>query len=41
VADLSPKDRLTFDGRVFNIIGVKEIGRREGLEISASARADT
>jgi SPP1 family predicted phage head-tail adaptor len=40
LADLSPKDRLTFDGRTFNIVGVKEVGRREGLEISASARAE-
>jgi SPP1 family predicted phage head-tail adaptor len=40
VSDLSPTDRLTFDGRTFDIFGVKEIGRREGLEITAMARAD-
>ena len=40
VADLNPKDRLVFEGRVFDITGVKELGRREGLEITASARAD-
>ena len=40
VADLNPKDRLVFDGRAYDIVGVKEIGRREGLEISALARAD-
>lgn len=40
VASLSPKDRLTFEGRVFDIRGVKEIGRRQGLEISARARAE-
>ncbi|MFN3584839.1 phage head closure protein [Phenylobacterium sp.] len=37
---LTPKNRLRFEGREFNIIGVKEIGRREGLEISAAARAE-
>lgn len=40
VADLSPKDRLTYEGRIYNISAVKEIGRREGLEISAAAEAD-
>lgn len=40
VADLDPKDRLTFDGVVYQILRVKEIGRREGLEITAGARAD-
>ncbi|WP_418885044.1 phage head closure protein [Aurantimonas endophytica] len=40
VADLNPKDRVQFDGRTYDIVAVKEIGRREGLEITASARAD-
>lgn len=40
VADVNPKDRLLFDGREYNIVAVKEIGRREGLEITAAARAD-
>jgi len=40
VADLNPKDRLTFQGVVHDIVRVKEIGRREGLEITANARAD-
>ncbi|MET4634975.1 phage head closure protein [Kaistia defluvii] len=40
VADVNPKDRINYGGRVFDIVGVKEIGRREGLEISATARAD-
>ena len=40
VADLDPKDRLTFDGVVYQILRVKEIGRREGLEITVSGRAD-
>lgn len=40
VADLNPKDRLIFQGVVHEIIRVKEIGRREGLEITTAARAD-
>lgn len=40
VADLNPKDRVQFDGRQYDIAAVKEIGRREGLEITANARAD-
>jgi SPP1 family predicted phage head-tail adaptor len=40
VADLSPKDRIVYDGRTFDITNIKEIGRREGLEISAAAAAD-
>lgn len=40
VADLNPKDRLTFEGDPWEIVRVKEIGRREGLEITATARAD-
>ncbi len=39
-ADLNPKDRVSFEGRLFDIFGVKELGRREGLEITAAARAD-
>ncbi len=40
VADLNPKDRLTFEGDPWEIVRVKEIGRREGLEITAGKRAD-
>lgn len=39
-SSLNPKDRVVFDGRVYDIWGVKEIGRREGFEITAAARAD-
>lgn len=39
-ADLDERDRVTFDGRVYDIHGVKEIGRRVGQEISAAARAE-
>lgn len=40
LASLNPKDRVICEGDTFDIWGVKEIGRREGLEISATARAD-
>ncbi len=40
VSDLDAKDRLTFGGVVYQILHVKEIGRREGIEITCTARAD-
>lgn len=40
VADLGPLDRLVYDGRTYDIHAVKEIGRREGLEITAAARTE-
>lgn len=40
VSDLSPKDRLIFEGDTWEIVRVKEIGRREGLEITTTGRAD-
>lgn len=33
-------DRIVYDGRIYEIEGVKEIGRREGQEITAAARAE-
>lgn len=40
VATVNPKDRVVYDGKTFDISAVKELGRREGLEISAAAAAD-
>lgn len=40
VSDLNPKDRLIFEGVTHEIIRVKELNRREGLEITTAARAD-
>lgn len=40
VADLNPKDRISFEGRVYEIFAVKEIWRNAGLEITAAARVD-
>jgi len=41
LADVDAKDRIVVDGRSYDISGVKEIGRRDGIEITAAARADT
>jgi head-tail adaptor len=41
IADLSPVDRITYGGNVWDILAVSEIGRREGLKIIAQRRADT
>lgn len=38
VSSTGPKDRLVCEGRTYDITGVKEIGRREGLDISVVAR---
>ena len=40
VDDLNPKDRLTYNSETYQILGVKELGRREGFEITAVVRAD-
>jgi SPP1 family predicted phage head-tail adaptor len=40
VASTNPKDRLLYEEREHNIIAVKELGRRRGLEITATARVD-
>ena len=40
VATLDTKDRVLFDGRLFDILGIKEIGRHEGLEITAATRGE-
>jgi SPP1 family predicted phage head-tail adaptor len=40
VSELNPKDRLRYQGNDYDIQAVAEIGRREGLRIDASKRAD-
>lgn len=37
---LTPKDALVEGGRLFEITGIKELGRRDFLEITAEARLD-
>lgn len=39
-AGVTAEDRVVYDGRTFEISGVKEIDRRVGQEITAAARAD-
>ena len=36
-AGIERSDRLTCEGREYAIVGIKELGRREGLEISTVA----
>jgi SPP1 family predicted phage head-tail adaptor len=40
VRDVSPEDRLTYEDRLYAIVEVTEIGRREGLRIAATTRVD-
>jgi SPP1 family predicted phage head-tail adaptor len=37
---VTAEDRIVYEGRVYEISGVKELGRREGQEVTAAARAD-
>lgn len=37
---VTPENRIVFEGRDYEILSVAEIGRREGLEIMAKARAE-
>jgi SPP1 family predicted phage head-tail adaptor len=39
-AGLTAKDRIAYGDDTFEIFGIKEIGRREGLEITAGVRVD-
>lgn len=38
--DLNPKDSASCEGRAYDILGVKEIGRRAALEITCAERTD-
>ena len=40
VDQVDERHRVLFDGRVFDVVGVKEIGRREGLELSCAATSE-
>lgn len=37
---LTAKDRLTYQGETFAIFGIKEMGRKKRLEITAGAKVD-
>lgn len=38
--DLNPKDRVICEGLTFDIQGIKQVGRRDFLEITGTARTD-
>ena len=40
IANVTPEDRILYEGRIYDIHGVYEFGRHIGLEIHATARAD-
>lgn len=40
VADLNAKDRLICEGKTYAIVGTKELGRHDGIEITAAVRND-
>jgi SPP1 family predicted phage head-tail adaptor len=40
VSEVDPRDRVVFDGRTYDVSGVKEMGRREFIELTATARAE-
>lgn len=40
VKPLEARDRVIFDNRIFDIVAVHEIGRREGLELFAYTRGE-
>lgn len=37
--DVDVEDRITFDSKTWDILDIRELGRREGLEIDAKAEA--
>lgn len=39
-SSVTPKDRILYAGRTYDISHVKELGRQVGLEITARARGD-
>ena len=39
-AAITPQDRLSEGGETFDILGIKQLGRRIGLEITGARRAD-
>ena len=40
VKDVNPRHRVSFDGRLYNITAVRDVGRNHLREIDAVARAD-
>jgi hypothetical protein len=40
VSDVNPRDRISYNGRIWDIQGVKDLDRREYREITATARSE-
>lgn len=40
VKTMTVEDKIIFDNRLFDVLGVREISRREGLEIDAFSRGE-
>jgi SPP1 family predicted phage head-tail adaptor len=40
LASVTPKDRVLYQGREYNVSEVTEVGRREGMMIRGAARAE-
>jgi len=38
--DINTQNRIVFDGSNWDITDVRQLGRRDGLEIDATARSD-
>lgn len=38
--DITPKDKLASEGQFYDITGVRQVGRKQWLEITAAARSD-
>lgn len=39
-SDVGPLNRVLYAGRTYDVVGVQELGRREGLELMAYARGE-
>ena len=37
---INPKDKIVYGGKTWEILAVKELGRQQGVEITAVTRAD-
>lgn len=40
LAEVTPRDRIILAARIYEIVGIKEVGTRDVLEITANARPD-
>lgn len=40
-SDLTVQDVIKYNGRIWDILDIREVGRRQGLELDTKARTDT